>query len=41
VSGKLRFAAGVVCQGTVEFCNSAPEPKTIEAGTYRNSRVSL
>jgi UDP-N-acetylglucosamine pyrophosphorylase len=41
VSGKVAFAAGVICQGRVEFCNPAPEPRTIAPGAYRNARVTL
>ncbi len=41
VSGKVIFAAGVVCEGKVEFCNPSPETKTIDAGSYRDTSVRL
>jgi len=41
ISGKVNFAADVVCQGKVEFHNSSPEPATIKAGLYRDTSVQL
>jgi UDP-N-acetylglucosamine pyrophosphorylase len=41
VTGRVRFSAGVVCQGKVEFANASPEIKPVSAGTYRDARVQL
>lgn len=41
VSGRVKFAAGVICQGKVEFSNASPETKTVVSGTYRDTQVQL
>jgi len=41
VTGPVRFQAGVVCQGKVEFANAAPHPGIVAAGTYRDVHVQL
>jgi UDP-N-acetylglucosamine pyrophosphorylase len=41
VVGKVDFAGGIVCRGKVEFVNSSPDPKTVQAGTYREARVPV
>jgi UDP-N-acetylglucosamine pyrophosphorylase len=41
VSGKVRFPAGVVCQGHVEFRNTSAEVRTVAPGTYRDQCVDL
>jgi len=41
VTGRASFAAGVVCQGKVGFCNRSPETKAVPAGTYRDTCVQL
>jgi UDP-N-acetylglucosamine pyrophosphorylase len=41
VTGPIHFAAGVVCEGKVEFLNAGPEPRTVPAGTYRDQVVWL
>lgn len=41
VTGKVRFARGVICRGKVEFVNSSSELRTIAAGEYSDQRVQL
>jgi UDP-N-acetylglucosamine pyrophosphorylase len=41
VTGPVLFEAGVICQGRVEFVNSAPQPKRAAARRYRDERVCL
>jgi uncharacterized protein YaiE (UPF0345 family) len=41
VTGKVKFAPGVVCRGKVEFANAAAETKTVAAGTYHNERREI
>ena len=41
VSGKVCFAAGVICQGRVEFCNASAETRTVSSGTFRDARVEV
>jgi len=38
VTGPLRFAKSVVCEGAVELVNDSSEPKTVQAGHYRDQR---
>lgn len=41
VTGPVRFAASVVCQGHVEIANPSSEPKTLPAGLYRDTHIQL
>jgi UDP-N-acetylglucosamine pyrophosphorylase len=41
VSGPVRFSAGVVCQGKVEFINPSPEARLVPPGVYRDVRLRL
>lgn len=41
VTGPVRFADGVVCEGNVEITNSGVEPATLTAGRYRDKVVTL
>ena len=38
VTGPVRFASGVVCEGKVEFMNASPETKIAQAGLYRDGK---
>lgn len=40
ISGPIRFAAGVVIEGKVEFKNTSPENMTVEPGVYRDQIVN-
>ena len=37
----VRFAAGVVCLGNVEFITAAQQPRPVPAGTYRDVQLRL
>jgi len=37
----VKFAAGVVCRGKVEFVNPAAEPRTVPQGNYANVRIEF
>lgn len=41
VTGPVQFAAGVVCEGDVEFANASTRAKLVASGTYRNTRVPM
>jgi UDP-N-acetylglucosamine pyrophosphorylase len=41
VTGPVQFAAGVICEGKVEFANGAAETRTAESGMYRDVRREL
>ena len=41
VTGPLRFAGSVVCEGNVEFMNGSSETKTVPTGRYRDQTVQL
>ncbi len=41
ISGPIRFAAGVVIAGKVEFRNTSTDTKTVKPGVYENQIVSL
>jgi len=41
ISGKVGFESGVICQGKVEFSSQSSEPKSVAAGTYRDTAVRL
>jgi UDP-N-acetylglucosamine pyrophosphorylase len=41
VTGPVRFAEGVVCEGRVEFVNRSAATRTVSAGTYRDQAVEL
>lgn len=41
VSGKLTFAAGVVCQGKVHLANRGSDEKTVPAGVYADREHSF
>jgi UDP-N-acetylglucosamine pyrophosphorylase len=41
IEGPVRFAAGVVCVGRVVFRHRGTEPRTVPAGTYRDTEVGL
>ena len=36
VTGKVKFAADVICRGKVEFVNKSAETKTVASGIYSN-----
>ena len=38
VAGRMKFSAGVVCRGKVEFLNASPDLRTVRSGTYANER---
>ena len=39
--GRVKFAAGVVCRGKVEFVNPGAEPRTVPQGNYANVRIEF
>jgi UDP-N-acetylglucosamine pyrophosphorylase len=41
VTGRMRFAPGVVCRGNVEFSNLSAEPRTVAAGHYTDQRLEI
>lgn len=41
VVGRIKFAAGVVCRGRVEFYNPTPEIKRVPEGSYWESRIEF
>ncbi|MDA7881720.1 UTP--glucose-1-phosphate uridylyltransferase [Akkermansiaceae bacterium] len=41
VSGPMSFEPGVVVKGEVSFVNDSSEPKSVAAGTYESTSVSL
>ncbi len=41
VKGPVRFAAGVVCEGNVQFVNAESEVKTAQPGKYKDQTVNL
>ncbi len=41
VTGPVRFASGVICEGNVEFVNATSETKMVAAGRYRDTQKQL
>ena len=41
VTGRVKFARGVVCQGQVEFASASAEAKRVPSGIYRHERREL